>query len=182
MLSCPLLFVQYILGSSQYLETPRRFTTWGRAVICLQETLKTFRSRKGNCIASDVILRNIYRILQGNSEFTSFLIYVTISRKSALTVTPDCLRTDINITVIGGTTVLVCRLLSPSHSRFCIYWITFTRIPSNILYLQISPTSCLLLTREMPQTVLPLRVLLCSDSQHINPLTPNDPYLVVPHR
>jgi len=55
-------------------------------------------SRKGNCISSEIILRNIYRLLLGNSKFTSFLIYVTISRKSALTLTPDCLRTDISIT------------------------------------------------------------------------------------
>jgi len=123
------------LSTSQYPETPRRFTTWWRAMACLQETLKTFRSRKGNCISSNVIQRNIYRLLLGNSKFMSFLIYVTFSRKSALTLTPDCLRTDISITVIGGTTVPVCRLLSSCHSRFCIYWITFTRIPSQHLVL-----------------------------------------------
>jgi hypothetical protein len=126
MFSCLLLFVQYILSPSQYPETPRRFTTWGRAKTCLQETFKTGRSRTGNCISSDVILRNIYRLLLGNSQFTSFSIYVTVSRKSGLTLTPYCLLTNISFAMIVGATVPVFRLLSHSYSRFCTDWITFT--------------------------------------------------------
>jgi hypothetical protein len=132
MFSCPLLFVQYILSSSQYPETPRRFTTWGRAMTCLQETLKTFLSQTGNCISSDVILRNIYRLLLGSSQFTSFSIYVKICRKSALTLTPDCLPIP----------------LSPSvwvrqFMRFeCCFPLTVDFVLTELLLLDIYPTSC----------------------------------------
>jgi hypothetical protein len=62
----------YMLSSSQYPETPRRFKTRGRAMTCLKETPNTFRSLTGNCISADVVLRNIFRLLLSNYQFTSF--------------------------------------------------------------------------------------------------------------